>query len=45
MQSGRSVPSDRMVYLGVVAPLVLAIVMLLALCIGGFSHAMAGAAE
>jgi len=33
----RSVPSGRMVYLGVVAPLVLAIGMLLGLCIGGFS--------
>jgi signal transduction histidine kinase len=33
----QSVPSDRMVYLGVVAPLLLAIALLLALCIGGFS--------
>ncbi|RQP22881.1 sensor histidine kinase [Piscinibacter terrae] len=33
----RTVPSDRMVYLGIMGPLLLAIVSLLALCIGGFS--------
>src|SRR3954452_24181429 len=33
----RRIASDRMVYLGVMGPLLLAIVTLLALCIGGFS--------